>query len=626
MKSSTERLSDFPEKEVIEAMDVGTIITLDDILPNEHYSFEYLVDTVKSISRTDALLWCGRLNSIISNPFNTDHANNQRIAGSYFLTGEPAKRADVALQQRGGINRNTLFFRGQLLELIRLTSVLSIDQENDGVTFEDPEVNERFLKAALMAGELWASTTYCNLSIEGGRETARRRAAAGFRKAISDNNDAMHPVVAFARGYDLFSEYMPRHLQEFLAHFQTRNNLTIEEYYTAFILIMYFFYSHVLQADETYHGKTGLFAIKHLDGFFQGQEHVLQSFLAMESQDSSELRERFIRYDTWDGEGEYQPSSYRAIRDKPMLYTPDGRAIVLDPTFFSSHAAANPLFSLIGSGIPVNRLFTAFGDAFEDYCHTGLRRFYPSSSMLANIFHESVTLNDRSNNNIDALWDYGKRIVIGEIKAIWIKDEVLLSPNPEDYIEEVRKKLISGDRAKGPAQLARIIQHISSTGIDFNPQFQVTPIDEVEVIIPALIVYDQLMGSTYDPLLLRQAFEELLKPDERMRNGFMRKDGRLILPLLTMTIDEIEFFETLQGQINFADLLFDYASNLHDQYYSLSAYFSSHPDLKSRQQGYLAVRFQELTERFGTIRKMEEVMDRLREKSDSNNPTDTPAE
>ncbi|MHB9106557.1 MAG: hypothetical protein ACYDCO_05815 [Armatimonadota bacterium] len=246
-----------------------------------------------------------------------------------------------------------------------------------------------------------------------------------------------------------------------------------------------------------------------------------------------------------------------------------------------------------------------------------MRRIYPSSSSLANVFHDQVKLNDDSGNQVaDALWDYGRRVIIAEIKATWIKDEALLSSNPEDYIEEVRKKLVSGDRMKGPAQLARIINQLLTKGIDFNPSSNISSIETIEVIIPVLIVYDQLMGSTFDPILLRQEFEQQLVPDERYENGYMRKGGRIILPFLTLTIDEVEFVEALEGQVSFGDLLFDYASNLHDQYLPLSAYISSRPELKPRQQGYLSNQFIELVEKLGVIQIMKDVRDRLQTKEE----------
>ncbi|MHB9109670.1 MAG: hypothetical protein ACYDCO_21680 [Armatimonadota bacterium] len=324
----------------------GSILILNDVFPTEHYSYEYLLDTVKDLSRTDTLLWCGRLNSIISNPFNTNHANNQRIAGGLFLTEEQAKRASEVIIKREGIERNTLFFRGQLLELIRICSIVSVDSDQDGRTYEDPLVRERFVKAALMAGELWSNLTYRSSFTEGGIEVNRRRLAASFRKAIGDNNDATHPVVAFTRGYELFSEYLPKYFLEFNDIFHRVSGLTIDEYYTAFILITYFFYSHLLKDKMDYQDKTGLFSLEHLSHFFEGKEYILQNFLVMEAQNVDELRERFIHYDIWTGEGSYYPSTYRAIRDRPMIYTEDGRAIVLDLPFFSSRATVNPLFSI----------------------------------------------------------------------------------------------------------------------------------------------------------------------------------------------------------------------------------------------------------------------------------------
>jgi hypothetical protein len=121
------------------------------IFPGERSDFASFCAMVRSLSRTDAIFWCARLNLIVSNPQNTDEGSKQRYCIEHFCDAREIERGTQFAKEHPGARP---FFREQLLELMRWACLLADDLPEDGQTFEDPEMRRRFLKAALMAADL----------------------------------------------------------------------------------------------------------------------------------------------------------------------------------------------------------------------------------------------------------------------------------------------------------------------------------------------------------------------------------------------------------------------------------------------------------------------------------------
>ena len=105
---------------------------------------------------------------------------------------------------------------------------------------------------------------------------------------------------------------------------------------------------------------------------FQAQ---IDAFLRLKSQTAAELDRSLAKTFTTQG--------YRAIRDRPILRLEDGRATILDAQMFYEKIAVGPLFNVVGHAAKlkrgdVNRVFGAFGDAFERYADDALRRMHPT--------------------------------------------------------------------------------------------------------------------------------------------------------------------------------------------------------------------------------------------------------
>jgi hypothetical protein len=187
---------------------IGQYIEFRQIFPDEKPTFEYFTQVLSSLSKTDTVLWCARLiNMVCSAPENDNelvqrsglperiakvdrvdipHIVRQGGAVRIFFGTEEGERLLKALNEHEDPDRSVVFFRGQLLELIRWVVRVCVDKENDGTSYEDPEVRRSFLRVALMASTLWAKRVFgARLSVDRGREQGRRDALGAFYKGYS---------------------------------------------------------------------------------------------------------------------------------------------------------------------------------------------------------------------------------------------------------------------------------------------------------------------------------------------------------------------------------------------------------------------------------------------------------
>lgn len=129
-----------------------------DIFPELPDDLAEVKRLLRGLSRTDTLLWCARLNLLMGHPTREDPRDVQRHCVWVFFKADEAARLDRVAQNYGGPEHITVFFRGQLLELLRWTSLFSKDKPGDGTTFDDPSVRRCFARAALLASEYLGST------------------------------------------------------------------------------------------------------------------------------------------------------------------------------------------------------------------------------------------------------------------------------------------------------------------------------------------------------------------------------------------------------------------------------------------------------------------------------------
>jgi hypothetical protein len=134
---------------------VGVFASHREIFPDLDDSFTEFKRILRSLSRTDTILWCARLNILVSDSTKADPADVQGHCIARFFTRPEIDRINKFAAEHGGRQHASVFFRGQLLELIRWASLMCPDLPNDGTTFEDPGVRQSFARAALLASDIW---------------------------------------------------------------------------------------------------------------------------------------------------------------------------------------------------------------------------------------------------------------------------------------------------------------------------------------------------------------------------------------------------------------------------------------------------------------------------------------
>ena len=272
---------------------------------------------------------------------------------------------------------------------------------------------------------------------------------------------------------------------------------------------------------------------------------------------------------------------YRVLRRKPILRTADGRVIVIDPVFFSEKLFAGPLFCLVGrKGANADKLFSAFGKAFEAYASRILESIYSRKQRL----HLSLRGQDEKGHDIeitDAAIDYGRTVLFIEIKAVWVREEAVATDKPADYLAWLREKYGAGDDGvgkKGVVQLANAITKLSggqwtSAELAFDPRAKV---------IPILLVNDYLVGTPLHGWFLADEFRQALKPDVLRPDGTMRKGRWTVAPLIVMSAQDLEDLETSSNAFCLREFFSDYSSDVPDRMISVHNYLGTSEKYRGR--------------------------------------------
>ena len=245
----------------------------------------------------------------------------------------------------------------------------------------------------------------------------------------------------------------------------------------------------------------------------------------------------------------------------------DGRAIILDPTFFAEKVSVGPLFQLLkgNSRKKGDELLSLFGKAFEDYATDILRRMYPSRPPLVD--RAAYGLKGKTAKGqefeIDASLLDAREAVIFEVKAAWLREDAIADSTHETLLRDIRKKYGiepgSNKHGKGVAQLARSIGAISrGEWYGSNREFA-----ETRVVYPVLLVHDTRLHTPGLGAFLESEFRALLGDISI---------GKIVAPLTIMTIQDLETLELSVEHFSFVELLAAYSRDCRDRMQSLHNY------------------------------------------------------
>lgn len=563
------------------AREVGLFVPVGEVFPGMKGTQRELMQLLAMLSRDDTLFQCARINTIVSGFGDFDNVPRQQQALNMVCGPAQIARINDFANRHKSSGPPLVFFRGQMLELMRWAAMHCENLPDDGTTYTDPTLRERFAKAALVAGELWSARTYRDtLSSPGSAAEIRLRALGALRKGVEEANLAPHIGIAIGRGLKLFTEYLPRHEPDFAAMFGRKAGITVRQYLSCASAVM----TRTLQ-----HSQDGPLFNRHTIAAATSANQLFQAFFDLTSQSPVELRRSFERS---------AATGSRSLRERPIMTRSDGLSIILDPTFFIESVSIGALFHAARTEgrAATLRLFTAFGDAFEQYATDILARMYPRSPVLVDRLMRNIKGCDARGREfeIDASLLDVSQAVFFEMKAAFLREEAITDPNPNVLLGEIRAKYGAGtspkQRDKGVAQLARSIGAVMrGEWLGHHNIFA-----DINVLYPVLVVHDMRLDAP--------ALGHFLENDFRSLLGSI-PDGKHVRPLTVMTIQDLENLEASVNAFSFVDLLGDYSRECPDRMRSLHNFiaFSSYgtkilpsPSLIEASTGIITALLQEL--------------------------------
>ncbi len=513
-------------------------------------SIDCLASLVRQLSRTDALLWCGRLNLVLSN-WAVGHGESQQYAvDRFFPDQEERVRLNGWVRSQSNPEVVSVFFRGQLLELARAICIFGRDREDDGATFESLRDRRLFAQAALVAGDVWGARVYPTFPDRSEIESDVRRARQGtmhtVRSSSAENAGANLPYAALGRGAQIW-RHMASRCPDLERIFQEHAGISLDEYFENMAAL---FMGHIDIRPSTEHvpgNVPGMFDHR----FWARAPHMRESF------------ERFMRLEAIELDALAQrmrasnvPGGHvRVFRQHPIVRTRDGRSLVVDPTALVHHAALGPLFILrdLASHRAAD-LFRLNGEAFEAYVAELLQTRYPRSELLVDRIAVQVNLirGRTTVGELDAVIATGaNEVCILESKAGFISDQDLRDGS--DYQRTLRKKLghQGNGKGKGVAQPANAIRELSVGGLSDVPPI----LTNVRTILPVLLVQDALVdGPGHGDFFAGEFLSTLGLEASSGQRSIQIGPFHVAMPI-AVTIDDFEWLEASLGQFALGEFL-----------------------------------------------------------------------
>ena len=507
-------------RDTLHPTEVGVHVPPEEVFPGLEATEKALVNILATLSRDDTLIHAARLNILTSGSGDFDAFGRQKLAVRWLCTREQAKRIDNFARRRPGGGPITVFFRGQILELMRWAARYCKNLPGDGETFADPVRLENLVKALLIAGMLWSKRVYgSKLSAQGDIDLVRQRAIGAFRKGVEEGNLAPHLGISLGRGHALFVDHFPAHFPKFADEFEKTTGMPLEEYRSCVAAIsIYTLFNH--KEGPLFQSRTVAAAT--------AKNNLFPAFFALDAQSPEDLAASL-----WQ---DFDKRGYRTLRERPILVMRDGRAIVLDPTFYAEKISIGPLFHLLKGKDrgESNELFGRFGLAFEDYATGILRRMYPNGTGLIDRLACGLkgANAQRQSFEIDASLIDVSTAAVFEMKAAWLREDAIADDTPEGLLRDIRAKYgvdpaVKGERPKGVAQLSR------SIGAIVRGEWTGKNLEFIgcDTVYPVLVVHDTRLDAPALGHFLDKEFRALLGPVPR---------GKHVAPLTVMTIQDLE--------------------------------------------------------------------------------------
>ncbi len=537
-------------------MPVIVIIPSNVLFPDDPCDYDDLVHAVRSLSRTDALFWCARLNHFLAHPGDASlHARQSAIAQRFL--SEEQQRLATAWAQRGNYSRDqvTMIFRSQLVQLAHWIALFSEEHENDGTTFEDPETRLTFVKAALIAGDLWNDAAYPAQCFNGATPSEmKRNAIVSLREGITAARHREPLHISLARGNAFYSSDFCDRFPTAESTFMAATGLTMHQYLSCAAMLVI---SREADGDTPSLDTSPMHSVADRSGLSQEASEALTKYLHCASQTADEFANALrTTYPQRPPKGTI--FSLKRLREKPLLATSDGRVIAIDSQFAQDKLALGPLFEFPQPHRL--RAFEAFGHAVEGYVQRLVKAATPDAGLLA----ERIRCNPKHKTSgkehefADIVWQLdGGCFGLLEVKASFLPETSIQPGDPETYIAQLRRKCSSpqnsDSRAIGTYQLARTVRAIGAGEIRLEESPRIEP-----TIYPILVLLDRELTNPGHPEVLGADFRDALELGAGSQLPTVRVGCVRVRPLVVATVADLEYLHMALERYSLKQILDEY--------------------------------------------------------------------
>lgn len=544
---------------------VGSYVELTDLFAGRECTLEYLAECLRALPLDKVLIMCARANQIVSAPGGMSRVDRQKKLANALLSREAGERLNDVVRKRskGDPAKTTLFFRTQLLELVRWALLLCTrGSVPAGFSWTQPQ-KDLFVQAALICSRISEGKVLAVLRGDVSVPALKDIALVFFRAALDAAVIAPDAWRVVGRGQQLFTEYLPRHYPDLDSDFKRATGMSVQDYMTAasaLLAIHLQLEDSMVLSDAVTLGNDTEYA------------DVYRAYQQLHVWEVEDLRETL-----WPGS--QVPASFddipafdrKPLREKPIIVLADGRGVIPDPVILSDSMLIGPVFQLARVR-DANYVFGCFGKAFEEYACDILERMFPHGSGLHRRLHRNVPAMDVHGQEfeIDACLDYIERLVVIEVKSVFIPDESVLACDEIAYQAALQKKYLRGERDVAVGQLARAIRAIASgswAGLG-SP-------GDVALVYPVAIVHDRLLVEPLATEFLANMLVSELGAAPVPSSWQWEFDGLRMAPLTILTVDDLEDLEYSIGNVTLMDLLDAYSEQFPHRRGSLHDFIAS---------------------------------------------------
>src|SRR5689334_8234906 len=179
------------------------------------------------------------------------------------------------------------------------------------------------------------------------------------RQAVAINSAAVELSRVLARGTSIYNQAFHRAYPLAESEFFSSTGLTLEHYFACTGIVALHFTN--INPDNEHENGSIFHVHKSCENLRPEMAPVLERYFGVESQTADELRKALCK----DRKGlivpeETDPFNYLPLRERPILRAPDGRAIILDPVFYSEKSSVGPLFAIVRALRGAGRSNTVF--------------------------------------------------------------------------------------------------------------------------------------------------------------------------------------------------------------------------------------------------------------------------